>query len=166
MAKLWRADEVLSEKDLVLPGITPANLKLGGRYKATMITSDMFNICERLAELNPRLEVHLLEDTQTGEHGYSITERVSEDRIEHVLTVKELDNRAVEQIQYFMKVPFEQRFAQSQKAMEKYEAGERQRELDELYEQLGQAFWYQLEHDGFIETRGKSYPKRGVKPRD
>lgn len=165
MGKLWRNDEVLDAKELVLPGVTPANLKLDGRYRSALVTSDMYNICNRLAELNPRLMIHELVDTFTGEHAYCIMEQTPDgDKL--VFKTKELDARVLEEVRYLMSVPFEYRYAQSLKLIEKLEAEAHQKELDELYENLGRQMLSQFEHDGFIETRGISYPKRGVKPRD
>ena len=162
MGRLYRPDEALTEKDLILPGITPANLRLDGRFKATMVTSDVYNICERLRELNARLFVHYLEDTMTGEGAYCIMELTTEGE-KLVFKVRELDARVVEEVRYLLHVPFAERFAASQRLLDKREAEQKEEELDQLYEDLGRQMWYQFEHDGFIEHRGTSYPKRGIK---
>lgn len=152
MGKLWRADDVLSEKDLILPGVTPANLRLGGPFKSTMITSDVFNICERLAELNPRLEIHFLWDERKGgDSGYVVMERISHDESQVVFKTRQLDGRTVEQVRYLLSVPFAERFAQSQKILDKLAKDEHEAELDELYERLGAPMLRQLFHDGFID---------------
>jgi hypothetical protein len=165
MGRLWRPDEVLSEKDLILPGVTPANLVMGGRYETFAVTSDLYNICERLAELNGRLWIHGIRDTQTDEVSYCIMERTPEgDKL--VFKTRELDARIIEEVRYLLHVPFEVRFKAAEELLAKKEAEHKENELNKLYEDFGEQFRYQLWHDGFYEHRDKSYPKRGVKPSD
>ena len=167
MGQLWRPDEFLSEKDLVLPGVTPDNLKLDGSIKSAMITSDVFNICERLKELNPRLEVHAIwDDRPGGDRGYAIMERTGPHETKLVFKCRELDARVIHEVQYLIGVPFEERMKRVEKLLADEDRRQKEEELDKLYEDMGRAMWFQLEHDGFIETRGVSHPKRGIKPRD
>jgi hypothetical protein len=167
MGQLWRPDEFLGEKDLVLPGITPDNLKLDGAIKSAMITSDVFNICERLKELNPRLEVHAIwDDRPGGDRGYAIMERVAPDETKLVFKCRELDARVIHEVQYLIGVPFSERMARVEKLLADEDRRQKEAELDELYENLGRQMLRQFEHDGFIESRGVSFPKRGVRPRD
>ncbi len=165
MSRLYRPDEAIQGGDLILPGVTPANLVMGGRYETFSVTSDVYNICERLAELNPRLWIHGLRDTKTDEVAFCIMERTPEgDKL--VFKVKELDARVVEEVRYLLHIPFEVRFKAAEALLAKKEEEYKEDELNKLYEDMGEQFRYQLWHDGFFEHRDKSYPKKGVKPND
>jgi hypothetical protein len=165
MSGLWRPDEVLSQKDLILPGVSPTNLVMGGRFETFSVTNDVYNICERLAELNPRLWIHGLRDINTDEVAFCIMEKTPRGD-ELVFKTRELDARIIEEVRYLMAVPLAKRVEQMDRILQEREQAAHEAELDKLYETMGEQFRYQLWHDGFIEHRDKSYPKRGVKAGD
>jgi hypothetical protein len=150
--------------ELVVP-VRQSNFRQNGNAP---LTGDMFNICERIKEINPNLYIWPLEPpVQLGDRtfNYSIAE-VCLDRVERlVMRVEHLDARILEHMQYLLKVPFEQRFAEAEALTDKFEADFKENELDKLYETLGAPMFKQMEHDGFITHRGPSYAKRGVRPR-
>ncbi len=154
----------------MMPGlVAPANLKRGGRFKTAQITSDVYNVCGRLQELSPRLSLHWVEDSNPkakDQIAFVVTETYTnaEGKTEEAVVWKcrRLHPEIVETVRYFMNVPLERRFAAMEKAAERIEEQRKEDEFDELYENLGRPMWTQLEHDGFVETRGISVPKRGV----
>ena len=149
---------------LVVP-VHQSNFRQNGNAP---LTGDMFNICERIKEIDANLYIYQLDPpVQLGDRtlNYSIAE-VCQDRVERlVMRVEKLDARIIEHMQYLLRVPFEQRFAEAERLTDKFEADHKENELDKLYENLGAPMFRQLEHDGFITHRGRSFPKRGVRPR-
>ena len=145
--------------------MAPSNLHLRPSVKARYIDSDMFDICERLAEIDPRL--YIVELTEEDEANYMVMEHCADGVVRAVTPqpVKELDARVLERIRYLMHVPFEHRYAAAERENEKYEQDCHEAELERIYEQMGHVFRRQLWHDGFIDSRGVSYPTVGVTSR-
>lgn len=151
---------------LLLPdSMAPANLHLRPSVKARYISEDMFDICERLAEIDPRL--YIVELTEDDEANYMIMEHCADGVVRAVIPkpVKELDARVLERVRYLLHVPFEKRLADVEAENEAYEKAHHENELEEMYEKMGHAFRRQLWHDGFIDSRGVSYPTIGVTSR-
>jgi len=149
---------------LALP-TRPDNLH--GSY-GTLVDADVYNICERLKEIDPRLKIHFIDPPiRYGPkvYNFSITEACDDGVERLVFRVEELDARVIQHVQYLLKVPFETRFAKAEAIEAKREEERQEAEHEKLYETMGGPMLRQLEHDGFIEHRGVSYPKRGVKPR-
>ncbi len=162
--------DVMTETDLVMPGlVAPSNLKRGGRFKTAQITSDVYSICTRLQELSPRLTLHWVEDSNPRAKDsiafvvvetFTNAEGQPEDAV--VWKARKLHPEIVETVRYFMNVPLSKRYAQMEAAAEKIDRDREEDHFAELYENMGRPMWAQLEHDGFIEQRGVSFPKRGV----
>lgn len=130
--------------------------------KAYLVESDVYGICEQIAEISPRLHVFLL--TDDAKYAYAITEHC-EDNVERlVFKVKELDGRVIKRLRTLMAKPLLQRLDEIEKENHRFEQQELDDELERLYEELGRPMWTQLEHDGFIQ-RSISYPKAGVATR-
>jgi hypothetical protein len=147
--------------DLLLPdGFAPSNLHLRPSVKTRYVDGDMFNICERLAEISPRL--FIVEMAEGDDCSYAIMEHADHGVESLVCKVKELDARVLDRVQRMLHIPFEHRLAEIEKENAKYEADHHEDILEGMYERMGHQFRYQLEHDGFITHRGISYPKRGV----
>jgi DNA-binding PadR family transcriptional regulator len=70
----------------------------------------------------------------------------------------ELDARMVEDVQRMLSIPLEVRAQIAEAEVAEAEEDEKQRKIDEMYENVGQRFWNRLERDGFIQ-RGVSYHK-------
>lgn len=147
--------------ELVVP-IHPDNLR--HQDNRVPMTSDVFNICERIKEIDPNLYIYALDPpVLLGDRvlNYSICE-ICRDGVERlVMRVNALDARIIEHLEYLLRVPFEQRFAEAERRADKIEADAREAELDKLYEEVGAPMLPLLERTGFM-TRRSSYAKRGV----
>ena len=139
----------------------PSNLHFGDDVHVRMIDSDMYNICDRLREINPNLSV--VAAMRGDEILYNIMESCPDGVERRIFKAKELDARVLKHIERIMGIPFEHRFEEACKEIDRYEAAQKEEQLDELYERLGRPMWTQLEHDGFIDGRNVSYAKRGIK---
>lgn len=149
---------------LAIP-VTPDNLRMSRKIP---VSSDVFNICDRVKEVSPRLLIYgydpPVQFNGTTYH-YAIQE-MCDDRVERfVCRVEVLDARIIEHLEYLLRVPFEHRYAEAEKLEDKANAEAKEHELDELYETMGAPMRRQLEHDGFTGVRNRSYAKRGVKAR-
>lgn len=123
------------------------------------VDSDMYNIGQRLHEFDASLTVHKIE-LKDGIM-YSIVEHCADGEERLVFRTRQLDARVVEKCQYLLHVPFERRFAEAEARELKAEEERKEKEHQDLYERIGAPMHRQLEHDGFITHRGKSYAKRG-----
>lgn len=131
------------------------------------VTADMFHIAQRIQEVSRDLFIQELDPpvryNEHDERHYAIIEVDPNTYIERlVTTVAALDARVIDHMQYLLAVPFAQRFEEAEKLEAKRQQEDIDRQLDEALENWGWDFRRQLEHDGFIEHRGISYPKRGV----
>lgn len=145
---------------IVIPGsAAPNNLHLSDKVKTAVVEADMYNICERIKEISPRL--FIIHATDGPEDQFIIMENC-EDGVERlVYKTKELDARVVEKLQWMRHVPLEQRVREIEADLEKYEAEEAEKSSEDLYERMGGPMWSELDRTGFIQ-RPKSYPKTGV----
>lgn len=147
--------------DLMLPdGLAPSNLHLRPSVKARFVDGDMFDICERLAEVDPTL--YIVELAEGDDAVYAIMEACLDGQQRLVCKVDALDGRVIQRVQKLLFVPFEHRLAAIEAENEKFEREHHENILERQYEQIGAAFQRQLWHDGFIEHRETSYAKRGV----
>jgi len=76
----------------------------------------------------------------------------------------ELDARVIEKLRYQLAVPLKDRMAKLEREGEAWERQQREEESERLYERIGPEFHRQLERCGFITTRPKSFPKKGIRP--
>lgn len=146
--------------DLIIPGsASPANLHLKRDVRAVMVESDLYDICERIKEIDPSLYIVQLEEDDRC--AFAVMERCSDGIHRLVSKHKELDKRVLDKMLYLRAVPFEKRFNEIEAQVDKEEEDQRLKESEELYEKLGRPMLTQFAHDGFID-RNISYPKRGV----
>lgn len=147
---------------LVLPdGYRPTNLHLSEDVGYAMVDSDMFDICNRIKEIDPRL--YIVNLAKGDKFVYAIMEGQCLDGQDHLIfKVKQLDARVLNKLRELMGIPFQARYAKLKAEEYKFDADEHERELDELYETLGRPMWTELEKSGFIQ-RPVSYPKQRVK---
>jgi hypothetical protein len=113
----------------------------------------MYNIAERLKELNPNLFISILEDREPGAAHpitYVVMERTRNGTEEVVFRCFTLDARVLEHVRYLMRVPFAHRIAEAEKELDKYEADHHEHELDELVETLGLPMMRELAATGFL----------------
>lgn len=144
--------------DLVLP-FRPSNLELPPGYADLHVNGDVYRICERVAEISPDLFVCPLPAAREpwrfaiGEHCRDGVDRL-------IFWCRELDDRVIKELARMMAMPLHARLKKCEADEYKFDADEKERELDDLYENVGRPMWTQLEHDGFIQ-RGVSFPKSG-----
>jgi hypothetical protein len=134
--------------------INPSNIKTGGRFHVEGVTGDMYNIAEQLRELNPSLFINIIEDRAPNAQfpiTYVIMERTSRGSEEVVFKCHALDGRVLEHVRYLLRVPFEHRFAEAEKELDKYEADEAELHLDELTEDVGLPMLHELKRLGFTD---------------
>lgn len=134
--------------ELLIPGV-PANVRPGGRFKVTEVTNDLYNIAERIKEISPRLFINITEDQGTGSKAYTIVEETPTGS-QVVFRCNVLDARVLEHVQYLIKVPFAQRFAEAERRAEKYEAEAQEDEMSDLVERIGLPMLRDLKQCGFL----------------
>lgn len=125
-----------------------------------MVEGDVYNICERIREIDPRLFIVQLESEDRC--AYAIMEHCEDGVDRLVYKAFELDQRILAKMEYIRKVPFEQRFAAIEAEIEKEEAEQKERESEELFQKLGLPMQHQFAHDGFTDPWGASYAKRST----
>jgi hypothetical protein len=153
-------------RSLILPdGVKPSNLDLPLDCHVKHIDSDVFDICNRLAEVSPRLWVLavfdrpgtdfiIMEDCEDGVQRSAF-------RVGPHWDITALDNRVVEKCRVLQSLPLSVRVAAIDKEMQKRADQKKEDELDDLYERMGAPMWGELERCGFIQ-RPVSYAKRGA----
>lgn len=150
---------------LALP--IPDNLRIpDGRGRTHLVESDVYNICERMREIDRSLFLWVLDPPITFAgmtYNFSVTELCEDGQMRLVKRFEELDARILKDLEYMLHVPFEQRIKVAEKIEEEHAAASKAQQLDELYERIGRPMLTQLEHDGFSQ-RSVSYPK-GRRPR-
>jgi hypothetical protein len=145
---------------LLLP--TPTNLRLPPGSQSYRVESDLYDICDRIRELHPALFI-VLHQVPDREPYFTVMEACSDgvDRVT-IPRVDELDGRVLERIRYFLNVPIERRIAEFDREEAAAKASEKERELDELHENLGLPMQHQMKRDGFSDPGGLSVSKAGV----
>jgi hypothetical protein len=148
---------------IILP--RPGNVR--GRFGA-YVTNDMFHIAERLQEIDGgtgRLYIQSFDDPiewHGRTYNFAIVEYSPEltPPEQLVMRVRELDSRVIQQVERMRQIPFAKRFAEFEKLEAKWEAEDKARQLDELYERMGEPFLRKLEECNFIDpTWARSYAK-------
>lgn len=152
--------------DLMLPdGLAPSNLHLRPSVKVRYIEGDVLNVCERLAEISPRLflvELTEHDSKASGGAAWVVMEMCDDGVARKVQKYQELDQRMLTDVQRMLRIPLEHRAAAAQAEIDAANQKLEDDNIERLYEQLGHAFHRRLWTDGFIEHRGKSYPTKGV----
>jgi hypothetical protein len=146
---------------LILPsGLAPSNLHLREGHTARFVDGDLYNICERVKEVDRNLHVVELDKGDDG-HCFAIMEHCNDGIERLIFTVRELDSRVIERLQRIMHMDLRERLAVLEAEEYKYEADRKENELEALYENMGDSFRRQLYRDGFSQSP-VSHPKRGV----
>lgn len=151
---------------LSLPaGLAPSNLHLRPSVRAKFVDGDVLGICERLAEISPRLYLVELSEDGRDRAAWTVMENCPDGVQRQVKKYHDLDQRMLADVQRMLSIPLEHRAAAAQADIDAANAKLDDDNIETRYEQLGHAFRRQLWHDGFIEHRGVSYPTRGVASR-
>jgi hypothetical protein len=127
-----------------------------------MVDSDVFNICERVKEISPNLHIVVADPPRPDGKNFIIMEETAPGDWMSVARYEALDNRVITHLEKMKRIPLHDRLAKLEKEEEDWEKKSAEDSLDELYERMGGPMWTQLEHDGFVDSRGVSYPKKGV----
>lgn len=123
----------------------------------TLVESDIFDICNRIKEIDPDLTV--VANDEGHAHRFSIQHIDKHGNAYLVMTADELDARIINDLQYLLHVPFEQRYAEAEKRERAAELASMEHQRESLYEKLGHQFYVQLDRCGFIQ-RSDILPKR------
>lgn len=148
--------------ELIVP-FRPSNLEVPPEMRNAYVEGDLFNICERVAEVSPHLGIIPLPEARHP-WKYAIVEHCRDGVERLVFEVRELDGRVIQELHRIMAKPLSERVKDVEAMEHQWEAEEVERELEDMYERFGRDMWSQLEHDGFVQ-RGVSYPKAGVATR-
>lgn len=135
--------------EFIMP-MVPANIQSNGRYRVNEVTADVYNIAQRLKDLNPRLRINAITDARNGETAFTIIEDDG-DELHVVFRCRRLDARVVEYVRYLLNVPFAKRFAEAEKLQAKWEEEAHEDELDELTERFGLEMQHDLKKNGFVD---------------
>lgn len=128
------------------------------------VDGDVYNISERIAEIDPSLYIDPLDPPVTiGDKtwNFAITELCADGVERLVFRTEQLDARILEHVRYLLHVPFAVRFAEAEAREAKLDAERKENELNELAENVGLPMLRDLERTGFTQRR-TSYAKRGV----
>lgn len=140
----------MSNPDVPISAVS--NLHLArGVTATTFVEGDLYNICERIKEVDPSLYVVQLSDD--ARCSFAIMEDCEDGNQRLVCKCKELDQRIIDKMLYLKSVPFEKRFAEIEAEIEKEEEEREQYESDKLYETMGAPMLRELERTGFITRK-------------
>lgn len=141
--------------------ILPRPDSVRGRF-GSYVTSDVYRIAERIREEvdgGDRLHIESIDPPihwQGREYNFAVVEDTDVgSRL--VMRVKELDARIITALQRMIRIPFSERFEQAEKLADAWEAEEKERQLDQLYERMGGNMRIQLERCGFTDPWGPKY---------
>jgi hypothetical protein len=144
---------------VIIPGSSrPSNLHFHDGVTVRMVDSDVYRICDRVKEISDRLFIVVA--SEGAKHAFIIMEHCDDGVDRRVYRTNELDGRVIEKLRKMMHMPLDERVRVLEKEEAANEAARKEAEFEELYERLGGPLRYQLWHDGFIDHRDKSYPKR------
>ena len=133
----------------------PSNLRLAPGVQAELVDSDMYSICDRVREIDPRLYIVALSDED--KHSYVVMEQTPHGDM-LVTKVRELDQRIVDKLGYILSKPMSQRVRELELEEERWAAQEQKREMDEMIENVALPMQRQLWQDGFIDSRHTNMP--------
>lgn len=140
----------------------PINMRVD-HSGATLVESDVYNICERLREIDPALTVHVNPD---GHHfPFSIQHKDKAGNEYLVCGVEALDARVIDKVNHMLRVPFEKRYAEAVRLEDKAREDADKEQWAKFYENMGKRMYWQLANDGFnnrVNTGQKSKRKQAA----
>lgn len=146
---------------VIIPGAAaPNNLQFQG--VAHVVDSDVYNICDRVKEISPRLHIVVADPPRPDGKNFIVMEESKPGDWMCVARYEALDDRVIKHLQELRAVPLQDRLAKLEKEEAEWEKKSQEDAADELYERMGGPMWTQLEKDGFVDSRGVSYAKKGV----
>lgn len=155
---------------IVLDGV-PTNIRLPEGSRATHVESDLYNIAERLREIDPNYRLTLLEHAD-GRAVWSVNELTRDGkealifRVGPGCEIDELDARVISKVQYLRAVPVHERLAKIEREVAQEKAKRAEEQAEAMYARLGEKMYSQLSRLGFIDTpRAESLPNRNATAR-
>src|SRR5690606_24816068 len=115
-----RADRLM----LVLPETArPANLLVSPGVRPRVLTSDLYDICRRVAELDPSLFVVALASDDPRPYRWIIMERCRDgvDRMALRVREGELDGRVIDRLREILAVPLDERVRRLERELDEWE---------------------------------------------
>lgn len=135
-----------------IPGTAaPNNLHFGVDVRATIVDGDLYNICERIKEVDPRLFIVVLDKKSDDDYSFAIMEHCDDGWDRLVWRVKELDQRVLTKAERLRKIPFERRMEEAEAMEARMKAEDEADAFNELYERLGAPMRRELANTGFID---------------
>lgn len=135
----------------------PTNLRLPEGSTLAYCEPDLYNICERLRELDEALSVIVMKD-DAGGAAFAITERTRQGVEELVMRVgpgckiDALDARVIEHIEWIRRIPAAERAAQIEREIAAEARSREEQKSEKLYEDIGGSFYDNLFKCGFVTT--------------
>lgn len=129
-------------------GLRPTNLHLRDSVQTRHITSDLYDISGRIAELDPSL--FIVEMREDDKFAWSIMEDCADGVARLVFRTNDLDARVLTQLRKIMSVPLQTRLEIAERERAKFEAEEADRQFEELYENVGGPMRHELARNGFL----------------
>lgn len=141
---------------LVIAGV-PTNIRLPAGSRGTHVDSDMFDISQRLAAIDPALRIDLLEHVD-GRAVWAVNEEALDGSIQLIMRVgpgcaiDELDGRVVARINWIRRIPAGERARVLERELQAEAAYRAVQERERLYDSIGGTFYDGLHRFGFIQT--------------
>ncbi len=137
-----------------IPGsAAPNNLHFATDVRATILESDLYDICNRIKEIDPALFIVVLDSKHQDGYSFAIMEHCDDGWDRLVWRVKELDQRVLNKAAYLKHVPFEKRIEEAEKVEARMKAEQDAQQFDELFENLGRPMQRELARTGFIDPK-------------
>lgn len=115
----------------------------------TIVESDVFDICNRIKEIDPDLVI--VANDEGHAHPFSIQHVDKRGQAYLVMNAEVLDARILTELQYLLSVPFEKRYAEAERRERESEVAAIEQQREALYEKIGHQFYAQLDRCGFIQ---------------
>lgn len=140
--------------DMLIP--RPANLTVHGDKALAPVDGDVFNICNRIKEIDSRLRIVLHEGHQKP---WVVLEMCADGEERFVSRYEELDSRILTDLQRMLAVPFMERVEKLSREIDAKNA-QHGRMTEEQIDQLAHAFRKAAVESNMIDPKwGRSYRK-------
>lgn len=135
--------------DLLLNGV-PSNVRLPRRLRgARMMTSDVYNVCDRIKEIDPNLYVVIHENT---EQPFVVMEHCTDGEERMVKRYKELTPEILTDLRRMLAIPWETRFKKLAK------------EVDDHNRKAENAWEESESHERFVFDMGQALKESNLAP--
>ena len=147
----------MSERQLLMP--LPANMKA----RVQTVTSDVYNICNRIREISPDL---ILVHHEGHERPWVVMEKCADGAERFVSRYKVADGRILDDLRYMLAVPYERRLAEAEKKVER-ENKARATISEEKLDRMSDAWLKAVQDSQLFDLHfSTSYPLKPKKEKD